>query len=1158
MASSSIPFRLKSYQTALAIVAPPQFRTEIDSLRKIHDKAYERWDPHINVLYPFVDPDQLGDAISAIRQRIADKDVGSFGLGLARPDKFVQKKAATVHLKPDLETEEKISLLRADLVSALGRDPKEGTHDGIFRAHMTVGQAGLIGPTLERLVEKVEKLAPSQWECRSLTVLKRQPSGKMVPVDDIWLQGGRREVLNRTEECGPPEYHWNSCNEYSSSVGWQPVLKDKVSRGQSDTTSTKVTIATYNLMTDSRAPAFTTRLTAIVDAIESATVQHSNVSILCLQEVNDEMLPLLLADRKICGLYPYSTHLPSSLLPSDRNLVTMASVPFHHNTIQFTERHKLALVIEVMELNVKVVNVHLSAGLSDDAVAAKKRQMDYLTEFCSNIITSREVVLSGDFNLTTSSSTIDMALALDLISTKTAQLVRNMINLDLWEDAFLASENMQTDGVIDDKSGATFDRIGNTLAAMSTSPINDHPQRYDRVLYRRNGRLKTEYVQLFGLADERGICGSDHYGLSATLHLDPMQNTVRDSLHLEISNVEKTIVIEDNTDLGHLLEHLLPTEDDRAERRHAIRLIEEGLSSGNGLTGLVLAPLGSYLLDTYFPESDVDLLAIGAVAPQVFFELAASRLQHLDSGRQEGVKGVHLVNSLVSIAELSVLGIKFDLQYCQAPLLLERCHSASQSTPLNELAFDKTLVSSLSPSSLRPFNTYRDTAYILNTVSDITAYRMAHRFLSLYLKGHGLYSAKFGYLGGIHLSLMLNRVVKLMEASRPSESGDQPRCSPATIVRTFFSYYANFDWALESVSDPTLTNEGQPARSPRDAVFIPAIHVPTARPNVASSCTPLRAQIFREEFNATSERLSREGWSLLLRPGVGVHDFLKSFPAYICLSLDVWGVDEIGGGKGREIVGALESKFPRLMLALGRLDGMYARVWPARFRNNEEKSLESDGTQFKGYYLIGVRMTGEHADLDAKKILRGKVIGVVRDFESIVKVSREFESGSCWLNTEFLAGKKIRDLNLVVDDRDWSAETGTDTISTDSNDHGTDMENVGPPDFVSRPNAEQPRRPNTTPLRMPHDIINRIKHDTAHFSAEKFLIGYEDRFEEKPREVELLKWKLEQMDEEFISLHRAVHIRRKDENGGEIVWDRRRRLDLIFGSGKKGERKGQS
>lgn len=41
-------------------------------------------------------------------------------------------------------------------------------------------------------------------------------------------------------------------------------------------------------------------------------------------------------------------------------------------------------------------------------------------------------------------------------------------------------------------------------------------------------------------------------------------------------------------------------------------------------------------------------------------------------------------------------------------------------------------------------------------------------------------------------------------------------------------------------------------------------------------------------------------------------------------------------------------------------------------------------------------------------------------------------------------------------------------------------------------------------------------------------------------------WKKETTDEEFIPQHRVLYIRHVN---GEIVWDRRRRIDKIFTSG---------
>jgi uncharacterized protein (UPF0248 family) len=76
------------------------------------------------------------------------------------------------------------------------------------------------------------------------------------------------------------------------------------------------------------------------------------------------------------------------------------------------------------------------------------------------------------------------------------------------------------------------------------------------------------------------------------------------------------------------------------------------------------------------------------------------------------------------------------------------------------------------------------------------------------------------------------------------------------------------------------------------------------------------------------------------------------------------------------------------------------------------------------------------------------------------------------------------------------------------------------------------------------DIINRINWDSK-FSRDDYIIGFVDRFEGQ-LEVSMNSWKKETTDEEFIPQHRVLYIRHVS---GEIVWDRRRRIDKIFNSG---------
>ena len=77
------------------------------------------------------------------------------------------------------------------------------------------------------------------------------------------------------------------------------------------------------------------------------------------------------------------------------------------------------------------------------------------------------------------------------------------------------------------------------------------------------------------------------------------------------------------------------------------------------------------------------------------------------------------------------------------------------------------------------------------------------------------------------------------------------------------------------------------------------------------------------------------------------------------------------------------------------------------------------------------------------------------------------------------------------------------------------------------------------------DVINRIIWD-SNFDSEQYLIGYEDRFNGR-LEASLGSWKRDLTDEEFIPQHRIIYIKR--ETDGEIVWDKRRRIDKVFLSG---------
>ena len=54
------PEKTLAIHTALAIVATENIE-EVQAIREKHDPAFQRWPPHMNIAFPFVQPDRFGE-----------------------------------------------------------------------------------------------------------------------------------------------------------------------------------------------------------------------------------------------------------------------------------------------------------------------------------------------------------------------------------------------------------------------------------------------------------------------------------------------------------------------------------------------------------------------------------------------------------------------------------------------------------------------------------------------------------------------------------------------------------------------------------------------------------------------------------------------------------------------------------------------------------------------------------------------------------------------------------------------------------------------------------------------------------------------------------------------------------------------------------------
>lgn len=144
-------------KSALCVLVPPH--EDLQAVRRQHDQAYDRWPPHINLVFPFVDhldDPRIDDAI---------RGFGAFEVTLSNKlDFFAQRKQRTVHMVPSVDTERSLAALHARVVASMNLAPPKRPYCG----HLTVGQIpksqhpDVLGP-----------IAPIHFVCQEVAVLTR-------------------------------------------------------------------------------------------------------------------------------------------------------------------------------------------------------------------------------------------------------------------------------------------------------------------------------------------------------------------------------------------------------------------------------------------------------------------------------------------------------------------------------------------------------------------------------------------------------------------------------------------------------------------------------------------------------------------------------------------------------------------------------------------------------------------------------------------------------------------------------------------------------------------------------------------------------------------------------------------------------------------------
>lgn len=768
------PLPVSSYQSALCVVPPENLCENIDRLRSLYDQAYGRWPAHVNLVYPFVPANRLAQAAERIRNQLASESRPSdaaISLHLDEANYFSQRQGKTIHLAPgqhEHDGEEKggrqsFQFLRDSVLKALGQQSHQRHQDSVrpYNPHLTVGQTkSHDADARDYLLNKAGLLLPVEWEAKELVILVREHSSggdyaasKMRVFATMDLSGnaitvnGKKYDSLRDEECsaladlqiatpsdkGQGPGHFDGI-ESRTTYGfdaeediWKPVVKHTTDPYADELMPNTLAISSYNVLVhpshsgEDRYPIL----------VRNVLSEAALADILVLQEVSDDFLSYLLDDDEIRETYPFATHGPPQQeglgpLPSLLNIIVLSRHNFSWRWVPFEARHKGTVVLEMDSIGkyddsdnfipLVLTGVHLSSGLTDNTIAAKKSQIQSLLGFLSKDYPGNPYIIAGDFNITTSMYAIDKALKQQKIRSQSHDTQLELESLladarlsDSWNIARTGiggaveynQEFSEFDDLYEGEQGATFDPRINPLALESARTGYARPQRYDRILAKEKDFLYVSDFNMFGFPMKSCLdsslesseivskFGGDHWGIRATFRIVddadgelPGATAAQETLG-PIQKAPHNLASSESLKSCLAACEMLPSDEEMQKRKDVFELVKNVLAYGSiprsddgpqmsrlPMITTIVVPVGSYGLSVWNSHSDIDCLCISSMSSKTFFKLA---VQRLNSAAEAGVRILRRVKAATgTMLEIDVGEVKLDIQYCPAGRIVER------------------------------------------------------------------------------------------------------------------------------------------------------------------------------------------------------------------------------------------------------------------------------------------------------------------------------------------------------------------------------------------------------------------------------------------------------------------------------------------------------
>ncbi|NMO13467.1 endonuclease [Pyxidicoccus fallax] len=163
------------HHTAVVLIPPDSVWEPIQALRRKHDSKFQRWMPHITLLYPFLPEEHFDDAEALLTEAL--RDVQPFEVSLSEFSHFEHRTNVTAWLRPEDCPRGALQALHAALEKALPECDEQGRKSARgFTPHLSIGQIPRSGAAdIERtLAAWARHWRPLTFEVREVCIIRRK------------------------------------------------------------------------------------------------------------------------------------------------------------------------------------------------------------------------------------------------------------------------------------------------------------------------------------------------------------------------------------------------------------------------------------------------------------------------------------------------------------------------------------------------------------------------------------------------------------------------------------------------------------------------------------------------------------------------------------------------------------------------------------------------------------------------------------------------------------------------------------------------------------------------------------------------------------------------------------------------------------------------